>query len=90
MAVWLAAAGALSSSGPASAQAALVETPQLHRAFAPTAPARMNGFDWLAKKTALVPSRFNLDPAPIPTQIGKGSFICSPAGFGHKSRCHSN
>jgi hypothetical protein len=50
----------------------------------------MNGFDWLAKKAALVPTRFNLDPAPVPTQIGKGSFICSPAGFGHKSRCYSN
>jgi hypothetical protein len=90
MAFWLAAAGTLSSSGPASAQAALVETPQLLLPVAPTAPARMNGFDWLAKKTALVPSRFNLDPAPVPTQIGKGSFICSPAGFGHKSRCYSN
>ena len=89
MAFWL-AAGALSQSGPASAQAALVETPQLLRPVVPAAPARMNGFDWLAKKTALVPARFNLDPAPVPTQIGNGSYICSPAGFGHKSRCYSN
>ncbi|WP_158598924.1 hypothetical protein [Rhodophyticola porphyridii] len=22
--------------------------------------------------------------------IGNGSYICSPAGFGHRSRCYSN
>jgi hypothetical protein len=50
----------------------------------------MNGFDWMAKKTAVMPARFSLDPVPAQAQIGNGSYICSPAGFGHKSRCYSN
>jgi hypothetical protein len=44
-----------------------------------------NGFDWLAKAEAA--------PATTVTvrrQIGRGSYICSPAGFGRKSRCYSN
>jgi hypothetical protein len=86
----LALAGSLPLSGLASAQAALVETPQIQRPVAPAARARINGFDWLARKSAIIPARFSLDPAPVRHQIGTGSYICSPAGFGHKSRCYSN
>ena len=80
----------MSSPRPASAQAALVETPQIQMPHTPTALARMNGFDWMAKKTAVIPARFSLDPVPARAQIGNGSYICSPAGFGHRSRCYSN
>jgi hypothetical protein len=44
-----------------------------------------NGYNWLAKADA-VP----VDPTPVRRQIGRGSYICSPAGFGRKSRCYSN
>ena len=90
MAACLAAAGSLTVPGLAWAQAALVETPQIQRPIAPAARARINGFDWMAKKTAVIPARFSLDPVPVRAQIGNGSYICSPAGFGHKSRCYSN
>jgi hypothetical protein len=43
-------------------------------------------FDWLAKR-AVKPS----EDAPLRTAaapVGKGSWVCSPAGFGTKSRCY--
>lgn len=90
IAVVLMAAGSGALPAPAEAQAALVEAPQIHRPFASTTKARINGFDWMTKKTVVIPARFDIDPIRKPTQIGSGSYICSPAGFGHKSRCYAN
>lgn len=44
-----------------------------------------NGFDWLAKAESTPAATVT-----IRRQIGRGSYICSPAGFGRKSRCYSN
>ena len=58
------------------------------------AKGRMAGFDWLAKRPSATPASAqvylaSMDGA-LPRQIGRGSWICSPAGFGKKSRCHAN
>lgn len=57
--------------------------------------ARAGGFDWLAKRPAArTPAGAQVQLASagraLPRQIGRGSWICSPAGFGQKSRCHAN
>lgn len=90
LALALGMAISLSASGMASAQAALIETPQLQIPHAQMARARMNGFDWLAKKTLVTKARFLVPETSVPQQVGTGSYICSPAGFGHRSRCYSN
>lgn len=50
------------------------------------------------KSADRAPARINLLAGPRPakrktvraSQVGNGSYICSPAGFGRKSRCYSN
>lgn len=44
-----------------------------------------NGFDWLAPT-----ARTTKPPVTLVHQIGRGSYICAPAGFGRKSRCYQN
>ncbi len=52
-------------------------------------------FNWLAKKTykhskvsnAILVSTDNAPAVKTSRFFGKGSYICSPAGFGKKSRC---
>jgi hypothetical protein len=51
--------------------------------------ARAGGFDWLAKRRP-AGAQVQLASAVLPREIGRGSWICSPAGFGQKSRCHAN
>lgn len=43
-------------------------------------------FDWLAKRAAKPAGSAPLRTAAVP--VGKGSWVCSPAGFGTKSRCY--
>jgi hypothetical protein len=50
-----------------------------------TSRTSSNGFDWLAKTRTATPP-----PVTVVRQIGEGSYICAPAGFGRKSRCYSN
>ena len=50
-----------------------------------TSRAPNNSFDWLVKTRTTAPP-----PVTIQRQIGNGSYICAPAGFGRKSRCYSN
>lgn len=45
--------------------------------------------DWLAKRKPIA-SVTLVSAERAQVQIGKGSWICSPAGFGKKSRCYSN
>jgi hypothetical protein len=53
--------------------------------------ARAGGFDWLAKRRpAAAEVQLASAGRGLPRQIGRGSWICSPAGFGQKSRCHAN
>ena len=59
-------------------------------------PGSAAPFDWLAKKRAVKSTRVQ-DAELVSAQVtqtanrqrffGKGSYICSPAGFGKKSRC---
>lgn len=46
-------------------------------------------FDWLADRGRSLRPTLVSDEKPA-RQIGTGSWICSPAGFGKKSRCYSN
>lgn len=46
-------------------------------------------FNWLAKRGPKVTATL-ASARRTPAQIGSGSWICSPAGFGKKSRCYSN
>lgn len=51
-----------------------------------------------SKSAERTPARINLLAGPRAakrttiraSQVGNGSYICSPAGFGRKSRCYSN
>jgi hypothetical protein len=51
--------------------------------------ARTVKFDWLAKRGP-TKSVMLVSAEPTSRQLGKGSWICSPAGFGKKSRCYAN
>lgn len=46
-------------------------------------------FDWLADRGNRA-RPILVSEVRTPRQIGSGSWICSPAGFGKKSRCYSN
>lgn len=46
-------------------------------------------FSWLARP-AVAPAALTPTKARLQRQIGRGSWICSPAGFGRGSRCYSN
>jgi hypothetical protein len=50
---------------------------------------RAANHDWLAKRKPIA-SVTLVAVQQVQVQIGKGSWICSPAGFGKKSRCYSN
>ena len=54
----------------------------------------VNGFDWLANGSDLSRDRAlaiaRERQVLAATQMGDGSWICSPAGFGRKSHCVSN
>jgi hypothetical protein len=75
-----------------TATAAMAHGPQAEAA--PQAPphttaqssrAAANGFDWLARTTRTAPVRVT-----EVRQVGQGSYICAPAGFGRKSHCYAN
>lgn len=78
----------------------LVALPQLSHAssdaarnHAPTRGVVATGsagtFDWMAKPV-VTRAAYTPATARIQRQIGRGSWICSPAGFGRGSRCYSN
>jgi hypothetical protein len=84
----------------ALALAALIGLPAIARAQGPQAEAAQqppppavvhasrtasNGFDWMAQTNRGATTRVTLVRA-----IGRGSYICAPAGFGRKSRCYAN
>jgi hypothetical protein len=78
----------LSGPAPAMAQTVGVSTPS--KGFVLTASSRINNFDWLAAPRAAQPVRFVPNRLRVIRQLGTGSYICSPAGSGRKSRCYSN
>jgi hypothetical protein len=46
-------------------------------------------FDWLSKRPApvsAVATGQTLQPARV---LGRSSYVCSPAGFGHRSECYA-
>ena len=51
---------------------------------------RAGGFDWLARRRPAARVELVAAESRMPRQIGRGSWICSPAGFGQTSRCHAN
>jgi hypothetical protein len=74
----------------ATAQTAGVETAMPSKGFALTASSRINNFDWLATPRPSQNVRFVPNRLRVIRQLGTGSYICSPAGSGRKSRCYSN
>jgi hypothetical protein len=50
---------------------------------------RTSKFDWLARRAPRERILLVSGERTV-SQIGKGSWICSPAGFGKKSRCYAN
>lgn len=83
-------AGLLCVAAPAPSGADAVAEP-IRIALKAAKPSQVRAvkFDWLAKRGPA--PRITLASAErMPYQIGKGSWICSPAGFGKKSRCYAN
>lgn len=70
---------------PVLAQTTQAETQLTARVMVRTSVGRANTFNWLQKT-----NRAGTQPIRIVRQLGNGSYICSPAGFGRKSRCYSN
>jgi hypothetical protein len=75
-----------------TATAAMAQGPQAEAAQQPpphttaqSSRAAANGFDWLARTNNSAPPR-----VALVRQVGRGSYICAPAGFGRKSRCYAN
>ena len=81
--VFLGLVGSLSlASAPAHAEV----LPNTERAVANAKSVAGHGaarFDWLERRNEAEPVRLS-SSAPL----GKGSWICSPAGFGSKSQCY--
>lgn len=76
------------TSGAAWAQSGIAEMHALPVLVSSAAGIGTARFDWLAKrvtKTAAEPS----GKAKKTVIAGRGSYICSPAGFGRKSHCSS-
>jgi hypothetical protein len=82
----------LSMSGglSATAQTAGVDVAAPTKGFVLTASSRINNFDWLERPRHAQTVRFVPNRLRIVRQIGDGSYICSPAGSGRRSQCHSN
>lgn len=81
-----------------SAAASVAQTATSGSAVRGTATVQLSSgatFNWLAKKTskqskisnAVLVSSENAPALKASRYFGKGSYICSPAGFGKKSRC---
>ena len=72
---------------------ALAGPAQAERALKP-GEMRYQTYDWLAKRKVnpmLIQASATRDQvADSRVQIGRGSYICSPAGFGKKSACYAN
>ncbi|EEW26441.1 hypothetical protein [Rhodobacter ferrooxidans] len=92
----LAAAATLGLAAPdrALAQSISFHAPLMAPSLVTPAAVRINGFNWMSHNPrAKLVRRANTAPAQRPRlarQLGRGSYICSPAGFGKRSRCYSN
>jgi hypothetical protein len=78
-----------------TATAAMAQGPQAEASQQPppqsmvqSSRAAANGFDWLARTNATTAPRATR--VAMVRQVGHGSYICAPAGFGRKSRCYAN
>ena len=90
----IALAATLWASAPSALRAEGLRVEPLKVMFAVPrqAKSKVAGFDWLAKRTPSAQIRIYRASTEdrLPRQIGRGSWICSPAGFGKKSRCFAN
>jgi hypothetical protein len=88
-AVGLAALLAVAAPAPLLAEAGLREPLKVSLRLSKAASAQAGGFDWLAKRRPDA-QVVRVSLAAAPRQVGSGSWICSPAGFGKRSRCYAN
>ncbi len=88
-AVGLAVLLAIAAPAPVLAEVGLREPIKVSLRLSKPASARAGGFDWLAKRRPDA-QVVRVSLAAAPRQIGSGSWICSPAGFGKRSRCYAN
>lgn len=88
----LCSAVSLGLASAAFAQAGMAELRALPTLVSSAAGKGTASFDWLPKGKALTNA---VSTAPIKPKLsgrpalGKGRYVCSPAGFGRRSRCHS-
>jgi hypothetical protein len=80
------------ASGTAFAQGGMADLRALPMLVSSAAGKGSASFDWLPKGKRLTSA---VATAPVKpkvsgrTTLGKGRYVCSPAGFGRRSRCHS-
>ncbi|MCB1398630.1 MAG: hypothetical protein KDJ82_00890 [Rhodobacteraceae bacterium] len=81
----------IGASGAALAQGGFAELRTLPMLASSVAGKGTATFDWLAKRGKLSNAAATTPAKPkAPTRtLGKGRYVCSPAGFGRKSRCYS-
>lgn len=74
----------MGASGAAWAQSGMAEMRALPVMVSSAAGIGTARFDWLAKRVTKASSERKATKTVI---AGRGSYICSPAGFGRKSHC---
>lgn len=89
MALIVAALVATTPATPAQADATMLEPFKVSLRLAKPQASRAGGFDWLAKRQP-VARVTQVSVVASAAQIGTGAWICSPAGFGKRSRCYAN
>ena len=90
LALTLVSAIGFGAAGTASAQGGMAEVRALPVMVSSAAGIGTARFDWLAKRVTA--SKTTAEQPGKRTRAviaGRGSYICSPAGFGRKSRCSS-
>ncbi|MBF9046944.1 hypothetical protein LSUCC0031_07445 [Rhodobacterales bacterium LSUCC0031] len=87
-AIWAAGLGLVVMASPLAAHVPQIVPPGDSTIAAPAAQARTARpmqFDWRANRHT--PSRNNHTPSSTKAAPGRGSYICTAAGFGQMSRC---
>ncbi|WP_145106364.1 hypothetical protein [Cereibacter sediminicola] len=72
----------------ATASSEAARNPQSARGVVQTRSA--GTFDWLSRPAVVVRASSEAPATRVRRQIGRGSWICSPAGFGRGSTCYAN
>lgn len=72
---------------PSLAQNINLDVPQVILVSGSTVAKHSVAFDWHAKRQLQVTPVSISGKSLVKRILGRGSYVCSPAGFGQKSRC---